>query len=95
MFSYYLANSTTATSYHVNEDAWVHAKHCLGGLRQSILCNLDETLLAQPSYKSLPGDGQLVQCKNIKPTVEWILKNKHHEHHPDGFGPGGVRLDSP
>jgi hypothetical protein len=61
----------------MRNETWGHTKHCLGELRQSLLCNLDETLLAQPDQLHDPGDGQQLQCKDLKAINEWAVKFRH------------------
>jgi hypothetical protein len=61
----------------MRNETWGHTKHCLGELRQSLLCNLDETLLAQSDQLHDPGDGQQLQCKDLKAINEWAVKLRH------------------
>ncbi|KAH8892134.1 hypothetical protein GQ53DRAFT_863878 [Thozetella sp. PMI_491] len=86
MFQYYL-NQNAPITHIMEEGRWMHAKHCLSDLRQSLICNLDETLLAQPNNNAQPGDGQLIQCKNITTTVNWLKEHRHITQHPPGMGP--------
>ena len=89
MVSYHLAQGTP-TGHIVEDEQWTHASHCLGDLRQALLCNLDVTLLAQPAKEASPGDGQSVQCKNLTATIDWLVEHQHIEHHPPGMGPNAT-----
>jgi len=56
--------------------AWDHIIHCVEGIRQSLFCNFDTTLLAlEPGFPGIPSP-QMHKCFSHEGFVEYL------EQHP-------------
>ena len=51
-----------------------HSTHCLDALRQSVICNADDTLLYKRS-KVADGDGQALKCRKWHALSDWAGKH--------------------
>ncbi|KAH8803008.1 hypothetical protein F5884DRAFT_756310 [Xylogone sp. PMI_703] len=61
----------TSQPYIMDHTRWNHIKHCIGDLRQYLLCNFDETLLV--GHDSIhPGKDQTKLCRDLGPINKWI-----------------------
>lgn len=56
---------------------WRHMRHCLADLRQTVLCNFDETLFSAPDLEHHPGQEQLRLCKKLDPIDSWLIEHYH------------------
>ena len=51
-----------------------HSTHCIDAVRQSIMCNADDTLLYK-RYNVSDGDGQMRKCRNWGALRDWAAKH--------------------
>ena len=76
--------------YHLREGTdtvkpWRHITHCLDSIRQSLMCNMDSTLMYTEDGVTY-GDGQVHQCKDWDALMNWSAENHmdiSRAHPPD------------
>ncbi|XXH02251.1 hypothetical protein Hte_008620 [Hypoxylon texense] len=66
--------------YHLKEQVpltvpFAHATHCLDSLRQSSMCNADDTLLYTEDSHTY-GDGQPRLCKDWNALAQWTREHR-------------------
>jgi len=66
--------SSDPVSYHVENSSFHHTLHCLGYLRQALMCSCDLTLMNTGSDLSFDG-GQKRQCRDFDATSKWVMAN--------------------
>ncbi|PQE03934.1 cytochrome p450 protein [Rutstroemia sp. NJR-2017a BVV2] len=50
-----------------------HVYHCIGSLRQDIMCKADDTPMPSPRILNSVGDQQVLQCRDFSKVVEWAM----------------------
>ncbi|KAI1778042.1 hypothetical protein F4818DRAFT_438219 [Hypoxylon cercidicola] len=67
---------------YLNGSNWDHVLHCIEGVRQGLVCRIDETLL--PVKETWPpigdGSGQQRTCKNAPALRDWAERNMGSEN---------------
>lgn len=53
---------------------WDHITHCMDAVRQSLMCNMDTTLLWTADYNVF-GDGQSHVCTNYWGLNDWLAEH--------------------
>lgn len=56
-------------------EPWAHIVHCIDQIRQTIMCNIDTTLVPMISHKEFK-DGHYHVCKDYRDVFEWASQHR-------------------
>lgn len=61
-------------TFSEQQSPWPHTDHCMDTIRQSMMCNVDSSLMFTEDGTRY-GDGQLHQCRDWDGLISWA---QHH-----------------
>ena len=63
-------------AFSIREATYHHTMHCADVMRQSLMCNVDSTLIHKIP-REWPGEGGLRTCKNLEALKEWTTEKSY------------------